>query len=223
MAAYPREMPDHGASSISFEPQRVDYLSPETGGRIGAVAAGWPLWRMRLSLNNMAERDADIWRAWLANQRGGGRPFIAWDLARELPRLHRDGVPIGTAPTGWSQTIDSEGDAQLTLAGFVLPVMLTVGDYVGFKWDSAGAPEGSYGRRALVRVTKGATADAEGNMTVAIDPPVPTIVPPGAQAHLDRPACLMRLVTGSTQFGEQLVGGYTAQGGVIEAAQDLIA
>lgn len=218
---YPRPMPEVGSMSISFETQQVDYMSPETGGRIGAVAAGFPLWRMRLSLQNMNVRDADIWRAFIATLRGSRRAFLAHDITRRRPRFPTDG-PFSDVAGGWSQAINAEGDAILTLAGLLPGMPLWIGDYVGFRWDAAGADEGSYGRRALVRVVETGVANAFGTAVVTVEPPVPTVVPVDAQAHFGRPSCLMRIVTGSTQLGEQVLGGYTAQGGTIEAVQELL-
>lgn len=219
---YPRTMPEVGANSISFEPQQIDYMSPENSGRIGAVAAGFPLWRMKVSLTNMAEADSDEWRAFIASLRGSRRIFYARDLSRPYPRLHSDGRPSGPAPSSWSQAITSDGDALLTLNGMLPNVVLSRGDYVGFRWDAAGAAAGSLGRRALVRAVERGIVGADGSVTLTVEPPVPTIVPPGAAAYIDHASCLMRIVSSSTQLGVQVPGGYTPSGGVIEAVQDLL-
>jgi hypothetical protein len=208
--------------SVTFEPSGVDYMSPETGARIGAVAAGWTLWRLRASLNNMAVADADLWRAWLATMRGSRRLLLGRDLSRPGPLYHAGGIPFGAQPASWSQTITAEGDAILHLTGLQPASVISTGDYIGFKWDAAGAATGSFGRRALVRACERAIVGADGTAAMTVEPPVHNIVPPTAKAHLDAPACLMRLVTGSTQLGEQVVGGYTASGGAIEAVQDLL-
>ena len=219
---FPRPMPAVGAMSVTFEPAGVDYMSPETGARIGAVAAGWTLWRMRVSLNNMAEPDSDLWREWLASMRGSRRLLLGRDLSRPGPRFHADGIPFGPQPSGWSQTISADGNAILHLAGMQPGSVISVTDYIGFKWDALGAAAGTYGRRALVRACERAIVAADGSASMIVEPPVHNVVPPGAKAHLDQPACLMRLVTGSTQLGEQVVDGYTASGGTIEAVQDLL-
>lgn len=216
---YPRTMPEVGTQAISFEPSQVDYMSPETGGRIGAIAAGFPLWRMRLSLANMSEADADIWRAFVSTLRGPRRQFLARDILRDKPK--RMGAFSQTA-TDWTQSISDDGDALLALEGLMVGMVLGLGDYIGFRWDSADADAGAFDRRALVRVVEAGAADASGDLTVTVEPPVPTIVPADAEAYFHKPNCLMRLVPGSTQLGEQVLGGYTAQGGVIEAVQELL-
>lgn len=219
---YPRPIPDVGASSVSFEPSGVDYLSPETGARIGAMAAGWTIWGLKVSLANMEQRDADIWRAWLATLRGARRLFLGRDLSRPGPRFHASGIPFGPQPSGWSQTITSDGDAILRLTGLQRASVISIGDYIGFKWDAEGAAPGTFGRRALVRACEPAIVGADGTAAMTVEPPVHNIVPAGAMAHLDEPACLMRIVTGSTQLGEQVLGDYTSSGGAIEAIQDLL-
>lgn len=219
---WPRAMPEVGASAISFEPSQVDYMSPETGGRIGAVAAGFPLWRMRLSLANLAEDDADIWRAFFATLRGPRRQFLARDLQRDRPKLPRGG-PYTKVAADWSQSITTEGDAVLSLEGLIANMPLSIGDYIGFRWDAEGSSSGAHDRRALVRVVDRGFANSGGEATVIVEPPVPTlVVPADAEAYFEKPSCLMRLVSGSSQLGEQVLGDYTAQGGVIEAVQELL-
>jgi len=221
MISYPRAMPEVGAMAISFEKQEVDYMSPETGGRIGGVGAGFPLWRMRMSLQNMSVRDADEWSAFIATLRGSRRAFIAHDLTRQRPRFP-EGGPFSEVAATWSQSINADGDALLTLTGLLAGMPLVLRDYIGFRWDAAGAPAGSHGRLALVRVVERGAANVAGTVTVTVEPPVPNIVPAGAQAYFRKPSCLMKIVTGSTQLGEHVLGGYTAQGGVIEAVQELL-
>lgn len=212
--SYPRDMPDVGARSQSFEQQRVDYLSPETGGRLGAITAGWPLWAMSLTLNNMLFNDSDIWRAWVASQRGAQRLFNARDLDRPMPRAHANGRSFSKVAAGWSQAIDDDGTAIVTFTGLVPGMILSLGDYVDFTWSTW--------KRSLVRVVDGGSATAAGALTAAVEPPVPSLTPAGAVAGFYRPACLMRLVTASTQLGEQDLG-YTVSGGKIVGVQDLIA
>ena len=79
--------------------------------------------------------------------------------------------------------------------------MLAPIDYVGFKWDADGSAAGTYDRRALVRVLESAIAAADGSATVTIEPALPDWVPGSAVAHLDRPACLMKL-TSETQVAD---------------------
>jgi hypothetical protein len=219
---FPREMPAVGQYSHSFEIRQVDYMSPETGGRIGAVAAGFPLWRLRLVMNNMLPRQADIWRSWILAQRGARRLFLGYDPSRIRPRLHQRGA-IGGPASSWSQSIDAEGNAVLALEGMLPGLALSLGDYVGFRWDAPDADPGTFGRRALVRVVEAAQAGAGGTISVRVEPAVPNVVPSGAEAHLDRPSCLMRLVPGSTEIADQMLGGaWTLAGTKIEAVQDLL-
>jgi hypothetical protein len=219
MIVFPRPIPSVGAMAQAFELERVDYLSPEGGGRIGGVSAGQPLWKMAVSLNNLKERDADLWRAWVLAQRGPQRHFLGFDIDRRMPIRHRDGRPFTKRAASWSESLNDDNLALLTLNGLLPGTILSIGDYVGFRWDAAGAPAGTFRRRALVRVIAGGVGGAEGSITVAVEPSVPPVVPPNAEAHLDMPACLMRLT--EAKLGEQVIG-YTAAGSRISAIQDLL-
>jgi hypothetical protein len=227
---FPRTLPRVGAQGQSFELERVDFLSPEASGSLGAVTAGQPLWRMGVSLNNMASANADIWRAWVPSLRGAQRLFYGYELDRAYPKAYRNGFAgmaragggsFDGSATAWSEALDSENNSQVTLMGLPASFQLGLGDYIGFKWDDAAYAAGNKKRRALVRVVEAATANSSGVITVTSEPAVPLVVPAGAVAHLDNPACIMRLVTEETGIGEQGLGGYTVAGSRIVAMQDL--
>lgn len=215
---FPMELPTVATGGLSFELQRSDFLSPEGSGRVGAVAAGFPLWTMALSLEAMTRRDADQWRAFVALQRGPQRLFLGRDLDRPFPALHRGGRPFAAVATDWTQTIDSEGLAQLELEGLLPGSQLVPVDYIGFRWPSAGLAGGvGY---ALVRVVVGGVIAGDGTVIVAVEPPVPTIVPADAEAYFHKPSCLMRFVPDQVRLADRLPG-YTPSGGQIVAIQDL--
>lgn len=212
--SFPRAMPEAGAMQHMFELQRVDYLSPENSGRLLAVTSGWPLWHLTIGLTNMMTASADIWRAWVATQRGPQRLFFGRDLSRPVPLFHAGGRPFTAAPTGWTQTIDGAGNAIVVLQG-TAGTVLSLGDYIGFVWGGT--------KRSLVRVVEGGASLADGTITVTVEPPVPSITPSDAAINLNNPECLMRLVTTGTQLGDQMYGGlWTASGGKVEAIQDLV-
>lgn len=194
----PLELPPAGASLQQFEVQRVDFISPEAGGRIGAVSAGNPLWLGVWQLGKMSAAKSDAWRAVMLRLRGSQRRFYGRDLARPLPLRHLGGLPAGVsgAASAWIQAITGDGDALVQLSG--LPgVTLSFGDYVDFRWITAGEE-----RRAMVRVVIGGPANGAGEITVMVEPPVPTlVVPAGAIAHVDYPACIMRQVPGESELG----------------------
>lgn len=230
MITFPRDMPSVGAASQYFELERLDYLSPEAGGRLGAVSAGTPLWSMTVVLQNMVPEDADVWRAWVPMQRGPGRHFYGRDLDRPFPKAYRAGFGgmtragggtfTGAAST-WSEALDPENNSRLTLTGLPANFSLGLGDYIGFRWDDATKPAGNLKRRALVRVTEAAVGNGSGSITVTSEPAVPAVVPAGAVAYLDNPTCLMRLVPGDTQLADQGLMAITTAGGKIVALQDL--
>ncbi len=223
-------MPLRGTSQQSFELDRMDATAPERGGYLGAITLGSPLWKAEWRLSRASTRaQEDEWSAFLGRLRGSSRPFVAWDRLRIYPREHSTGFKTMTRPDGsafggaaltWSQTIDANGEAQLTLTGLPGGLRLSPRDYVGFVWDAEGSDEGAQDRRAMVRIEVGAKADATGEAVVTVEPSVPALVPEGAVAHLDRPSCLMRAMPGSIDFGTAGLAGYRTGGG-LAALQDL--
>lgn len=211
---FPMTMPTVGASGLTFEPERVDYLSPEAGGNLGATTAGFPRWMMKITLNAMTFDDADIWRAWLAVQRGPQRPFFAFDIDRQQPRFHRDGRPYNPKTSTWSQTMDVNDVAVLQLGGLLAGQTVAIGDYIGLTWGT--------GKWALTRAVETACAGGAGTLAVSAEPPLPPIVPANATVVLRRPGCMMKLVTAETKLGEQAIGYFTS-GSTISAAQHLVA
>lgn len=234
MIVFPREMPTRGAAQQEFEVQRVDYGAPEAGGRIGGVQAGFPLWMGVWTLGTMGQDSSDVWRGWLSTLRGSQRHFYAHDFARPFPKAHLGGFAgmaragggaFGGSATSWVETLDAAGNSQVTLHG--LPVGLVLGniDYIGFKWDAAGDAPGTYARRALVRVVDGGggVANGSGDLTVTSEPPVPSIVPSGAIAHLDQPRCLMKIVgLGSQTKLGPVARSLAVTGGTVVGIQDLL-
>jgi len=210
---FPQTLPTLGTVGVSFEPEEVAFLSPEAGGTIGAVTAGFPRWVLRASLGQMTFAQADIWRAWLAVQRGPQRPFFAYDMDRQHPRFHGKSRPYQPAPATWSQAIRPDGLAVLTLGGLLAGQVVSIGDYVGLIWSG--------GKLALTRAVETRGADGSGSVSVAVEPPIPPVVPADAAATLRRAGCLMRLVPGETKLGEAGITHFSA-GTTIVAVQDLI-
>lgn len=233
MAVYPLAMPAGPLvqGQQGFDPQYLNYSSPEAGGRIGGVSAGNPLWIGTWSLDRVDLEDGSAVRAFLDRQRDGQRTFLGRDLLRPFPlayprgfagMVRAGGGAFSGAATNWTQAISSEGDATLTLYGLPAGFPLAVGDYIGFKWDAAGAPAGSFTRRTLARAVEAATANGAGTISVLAEPPLPTltVVPAIAVAHFDEPACVMKLVPGESKAG--VTGRGLAQSGLsITAIQEL--
>jgi hypothetical protein len=174
----------------------------------------------------MPEDNSDEWRAWLAGVRGATRRFIGRDLTRQYPKLYPDGFGAFGAFTGaasdWSESINSDGDSELTLSlgAAAATLVLSVGDYIDFRWEASETAIAGLPWRALVRVVEGGTADGSGDITVTVEPPVPSAVPDTAEAHIDQPGCTMALVSAQTSLGavDRL---YSIGGGAIAGIQDL--
>lgn len=219
----PLEMPSR-VSMQQFELQRVDYGAPEASGRVGGVQAGFPLWMGVWTLPRMPVENSDEWRAWLLQLRGATRRFLGRDHARPYPKQYPDGFAVFSPWTGnassWSETITADDDSELTLNGLPAGLILSVGDYVGFKWNATETAIAGLPWRALVRVVEGGTANGSGTVTVTVEPPVPTAVPGSATAHLDSPACVMAIMLDQTNL-EAIDVLKSIRGGTITAIQDL--
>ena len=220
-----------GIARVQFGIARVDFAAPEASGRQGGVQAGWPLWAAQFEIDRVDPDSGDLWRAFFDRMRGRIRRFYAFDPVRRFPLAHRSGfagmVRAGTATpftgsaTSWSQAIDADGEARITLNGLPAGLEISTGDYIGLKWDAAGAPAASFERRTMARAVLPTVATGAGQALVLVEPPLNTaLVPAGAIAHLDNPACVMQLVTERSELGP-IGSGRVLGGGTIAAIQDL--
>ena len=218
---FPIAMPPVGPASEYFEPERIDALSPRTDGRVNGVTLGFPLWRGRWTLGQQISRlQSEEWRAFVAVLRGQQRTFLGRDYGRPYPLSAPDGFDglvrasggafDGTA-TSWSINADRD---EPTLSGFPAGFVLSVGDYIMWRWATGGVQ-----RRSLVRVVQGAVANGSGVVAPLVEPPLPTVTPGGAVADLAKPSCVMKLIKGETQLGEKT--RTLRIGGTIAAIQDL--
>jgi hypothetical protein len=222
----PIEMPTMYVAQQQFEPQRVDFGAPEASGRLGGVQAGSTLWSGVWTLGRMPEANSDEWRAFLRTIRGATRRFIGRDLARQYPKLYPDGFGAFGAFTGaastWSESINSDGDSAVTLhlGAAAAGLVLSVGDYIDFRYSASETAIAGKAWRALVSVTVGATANGSGDVTVTVEPPIPAAVPSDAIAHIDQPGVTMVLDLQSSNVGpvDRL---YSINGGQIVGVQDI--
>lgn len=222
----PVEMPTMYVAQQQFEPQRVDYMSPEASGRVNGVQAGFPLWGGVWTLGRMPEDNSDEWRAFIRGMRGATRRFIGRDLTRQYPKEYPDGFGAFGAFTGaassWSQSINSDGDCRLTLhlGAAAAGLVLSQGDGIDFRYSATETAVSGLAWRALVAVTAPGTANGSGDVTVTVEPPIPDAVPGSAVAHLDQPGVTMALIVDQTSFGpvDRL---YSIQGGQITGVQDI--
>jgi len=210
----PQPLPlDFCGAGQAFEIDRVDYSAPETAGRTGGVQAGFPRWTATWPVGTISRRKSDEVRAFVTSRRGAQRLLYGYEVGREIPRYHQGGIPLGPAPTGWSQAVADDGTVMLMLTGVKPGLFISYGDYVGYVWDGW--------KRALVRAVSQAGALDDDTITFAIEPAVPAMVPVDATIKLAYADCLMKIDPGQTQIGG--IGRRLAvTGGKIVAHQELV-
>jgi len=213
-------MPDVAVVSAIFNIQRLDYQTAATDGRVFGVTAGAPLWTMKATIRDGDEDETDMWFAFLDGLRGVQRPFLAYDLTRPFPRLYPNGFGGMTragggvfagAASAWS--VNSDRD-HLTLSGLPAALVLSNRDGLMLRWVTGGEP-----RRSLHRLVAPATASGAGAVTVAIEPPIPTLVPGSAVADLAKPQAIFKQVPGESGMGE--IDTLHSASGTLSAVQDL--
>lgn len=208
-------MPSRGIVQPNFEPQRVDAMAPENGGAIGSVQIGFPRWVLKFSLTAMRETVSDEWRAFITRQKVPGRRFWAKDPSWRGPK---SGHPVGDVVSDWSFEVvlddDGDGHAMLTLQTDLPNFISSVGDYVGFEWETGGKP-----RAAMVRIVATGVADTAGELTVEVEPAVPGVVPETATAHMQNARCIMRM-SAETQIGDMSLVRYISAN--VIAVQELL-
>jgi len=227
----PLEMPTSGASQQEFEPQRVDYGAPEASGRIGGVQAGFPLWMGVWTIGRIGAAKSDDFRAFMLELRGATRRFLGRDLGRPYPKEHIGGFAGMTRAGGgafdgtaldWSETINADGDSEVTLTGLPAGLVLSTGDYIGFTWAATDDDVAGLDWHAPVRIIRdgGGTADGTGEVTVKSEPPIPSAVPGSATAYLNQPACVMALIADKTKL-DAIDRRLAVRGGTIAGIQDI--
>lgn len=219
---FPRDMPAAGVMQETFEIQRVDFMSPEASGRLGAISSGFPLWGAEWSLPTTGQDRADEWRAWISTLRGAGRLFLGHEIHRPYPRAYQDTALSGLSRAGGgsfdgkatSWSVNGTRDV-LTLNGLPAGLVLTWGDYVGFEWTTS-----SQARRSLVRAVENVVANGSGVAVVTVEPALPSLTSGAAVANLKNPTCLMKLVPSETKMGGKT--RRVALNGQIKALQQLL-
>jgi hypothetical protein len=226
----PIDPPTSGAAQQQFELQRVDYGSPEAGGRVAGVQAGVPLWQLVWTLGNVGVTRSDAWRAFMSQIRGATRRFLGRDLGRPYPKAHLAGFAGMTRAGGgsfdgsassWSETITADGDSQVTLNGLPASTLtLSQGDYIDFRYNATETAVAGLPWHVPVRVVTGGTSNGSGVLTVTCEPPIPSAVPNTAVAHLDNPKCVMALVSDQSKLNgiDRSLG---IRGGQIVGIQDI--
>lgn len=213
-------MPDVAVVSAVMNIQRLDFQTAATDGRGFGVTAGAPLWILKATIRDGDEDETDEWFAFLDALRGLQRPFLAHDLTRPYPRAYPNGFAglnragggaFDGSAASWSVNADRD---QITLTGQPSGLLLKRRDGLMLRWATAGEP-----RRSLHRLSAPATASAGGVITLAVEPPVPTLVPGSAVADLAKPQAVFRQVIAESGMGE--LDALHSAPGTLYAIQDL--
>jgi len=102
---FPRAMPTEGADDQQFDLQRVDFMTADGDGRLASTSAGPPLWRLALTLGEMAQADADAAAL-------GELDRVAGEVDQDLPH------PVGIAQHGGREVLGHvEGDLDALVLG----------------------------------------------------------------------------------------------------------
>lgn len=220
MALIATTMPEIAVVGAVFQIRRLDHQTSARDGRAFGVTGGAPLWTLTARIENADEDETDEWFAFLDSLRGLQRPFLAHDLTRPFPKscpLGFDGLARagggafdGTATT-WSVNADRD---RITLTGLPADLPLSRRDGLMLRWATGGEP-----RRSLHRVSAPALASGAGVVTLAVEPPLETLVPGAAVADLARPQGVFRQVIAESGMNE-LDALHTATG-ALSAIQDL--
>ncbi len=213
--------PPRGVGAEYFEIERVDFQSPTTDGRATGVTAGFPLWRARWTIGDrILQATSEEWRAFVRRCRGAQIPWYAGDRGRPFPLAYPSGFgglnragggAFDGSAASWS--VNAERD-QPALTGLPAGFVLSIGDYVMWRWVTSSEP-----RRSLHVLVEASTANGSGAVTLRVEPPLPTLIPGGAVADLANPVCIMRLDTAETRLGEKTRNLRTS--GTVAGLQDL--
>lgn len=193
---FPRALPNLRILKSDLELDESGYtVIPETSGKLISVERAQPLWQARYATQAPNEALYGEWQAWLASLKGAGRMFYGQDVFRRYPLAHKAGFAGMTragggsfsgAATSWSLNGDRD---VLTLNGLPAAFMVTVGDYVMFRWDDW--------KRSLHRFLETGAANGSGAGAWTIEPGAPAWLDAEAVADLATPTCLMKVKPGT--------------------------
>ena len=187
---FPRALPSpHRVATVSFVIDRVLAASRARGGVVQVSERGRSLWRCALTTTPLTGPQFEAWRAWLDSMRGGLNTFLCFDTQRCRPQaypgsgwslLRFDGTPFdGTA------TITAAAAYSVELAALPAGYVVTAGDVMSWAWRST---------RTYHRVVEGGIADGAGQVSVQVEPDIPTDEGVPGVVKLERPDAVFRIV-----------------------------
>ena len=194
---FPRDFPEPAVFELSdFDLDDNVVVSPTRGKTPDAAGIGPSLWRANFTTDILNPQEFAVWDSWLRSMRSGQKLFKAWPGRYEFPSAYPDGwgslqIAMGGGPFTGQAVLDAVGGGNDTidLSGLPDGFTLNIGDFLAFTYDTS--------RRALHEVQEQSIADANGDMTVTVEP----LVQPGTSGaeavDLEKPWALMFPVKGS--------------------------
>ncbi|QKV17859.1 hypothetical protein [Oricola thermophila] len=155
-----------------------------------------PVWFGTFETPQLMDGDRIAWQSWGKSLRGGLRTFLAWDASRDLPLAYMSDGQMpddGGSPWDGVATVSSLATpGQIDLTGVPAGYQATAGDRIGLEQEIS-----SRDRYGYFEIMEDATADGSGNLSVTVEPLVPSMFTTAAVAKLYRPLCEFRLVKDS--------------------------
>jgi hypothetical protein len=187
---FPAPLPvPHRVATVAFTIDRVLAASRARGGAVQVAERGRSLWRCAFTTAPLKGVHFEAWRAWLDAQRGGLNTFLAFDTQRCRPQAYPgsswslvrwDGSPFD----GTGDVLTSTG-YHVELANLPAGYVVTPGDYLSWPWGST---------RTLHRVVQGGIATGAGQITVQVEPDVPTDAGLPETVKLERADAVFRVI-----------------------------
>lgn len=186
-------------AGLSFFPEPMIEVTPLRSGIQISADLGPTLWRGKWELSILDNADAGAVRA-VYDTLLSLEVFYGYDKLREYPLAYPNGftgLTVGGNPFTGICTLDAVADNNKEIDLIDLPAdfIFTVGDYIAFDYGAGDAS------RALHRVSAGATANANGEVTVEVRPHIRVgweVVPPAVRTvSLYRPSAKMVIVPGT--------------------------
>lgn len=186
-------LPDVGYSDFKFDVRRSVSQS-ESGGRLtNIIEYAEPRWIMKAVTQGLRYSDAEAFKVWWQQFRGGLKAAVIRSPYYCRPRAHIHNPGPEQTP-GMLSKIDGQ---ILTVINSLPGLKLSQGDYISFRQDNL---------YALVQVL---SMTGSGTKIITVEPALPSYINTGAVACFDRAELLMRPVWSSFSYSDRPLRSFT--------------